>query len=267
MNNPRISIVIPTKNSQKTLGLCLQSIKDQSYENYELIIVDGLSTDKTREIADQFINRIYSSNIGRSEARNFGFSKANGDIFLSIDSDMVLEKEVLGQIAANMDGHGGLILPEIGYGSDFLSRCKDLEKRCYIGDGIIESARAFSREAFESIGGYSTDLVFGEDWDIHSRIKKRFSIGRVNAKLLHNTQDLSLISDLKKAYLYGKTLPRYLAKGHDQQKEWLNLRNIFYIRHFSKLIKEPLYALGLFLIKSMEYSFGIIGYLASKLRL
>jgi glycosyltransferase involved in cell wall biosynthesis len=265
MNRPLISVVIPTKNSDKTLELCLESIKDQIYQNYELIIVDGFSKDDTISIVKKYTDKIFIANSGRSNARNLGFSKAKGEIFLSIDSDMILERKLLEEIAANMNGHGALILPEIGYGTDFISKCKDLEKRCYIGDGIIESARAFSREAFETVRAYSTDLVFGEDWDIHWRIKERFSVGRTEAKILHNTENLSLVGDLRKAYIYGNTLPYYLAKEHPQQKEWLDLRKIFYIRHFSKLIKEPIYAFGLFLIKTMEYSFGIIGFLAAKI--
>ncbi|MBU0532695.1 FkbM family methyltransferase [Patescibacteria group bacterium] len=265
MKNPLISIVIPTKNSAETLGPCLHSIKAQTYRNYELIIVDAFSTDNTPQLARKFTDKFFTSKHGRSGARNFGFSKAKGSIFLSIDSDMILEKNLLIDITMNMNKHGGLILPEIGYGNDFISKCKDLEKRCYITDETIESTRAFSQKAFESVGGYDTNLVFGEDWDIHSRIKSNFTIGRTKSKILHNTVRISLLSNFKKAYLYGKTLPKYIEKSHLQTKKWFDLRNIFFLRHFSKLKKEPTHAVGLFFIKTMEYLCAFLGFCVFKL--
>ena len=260
-----ISIVIPTKNSAKTLEQCLESIKKQSYQNYELIIVDGSSSDKTGEKARQFTNKFFVSAHERSEARNFGFSKAEGDIFLSIDSDMVLEKNVLRDIAKGVKEHDALIIPEVSYGNDFISRCKDLEKRCYMEDDIVEASRVFPRNVFEDVKGYDANLVFGEDWDIHSRIKQKYRIGRIKSKIFHSTQSMSLISDLKKSYKYGKTLQRYLAKGHPQAKKWLDLRKIFFIRHFSTLKREPVCAAGLTVLKGMEYAAGFIGFLAVKL--
>ena len=58
VDNSLISIVIPTKNSADTLTLCLESIKKQTYPNYELIIVDGFSSDKTIDIARKYGTKI-----------------------------------------------------------------------------------------------------------------------------------------------------------------------------------------------------------------
>lgn len=263
-----ISIVIPTKNSERTIEKCLQSIRDQTYKDYELIIVDGNSTDSTASIAKKFADLFIADDSGRTHARNIGFSRAKGEILLSIDSDMVLEKTVLQDVASSMDGFGGLIIPEVGYGDDFISKCKDLEKRCYVGDEIMESARAFSREAFRSVEGYDPGLVFGEDWDIHYRIKKNFKIGRIRSRILHIVTPFSFVQDLRKSYLYGKTLPKYVEKGHQPQTSaWLDPKNNFFIRHFPKLIKEPVYATGLFIFKSLEYVAGILGLIAAKLGL
>jgi len=260
-----ISIVIPTKNSAKTLEKCLESIASQTFRDYELIIVDGNSKDSTEKIARRFTDMVFVSSASLPASRNLGFSEAKGEIFLSIDSDMILEPDVLKQIAQGMDTHGALIVPEVGYGTDFLSRCKDLEKRCYIGDSLIEASRAFARPAFGSAGGYDPNLHFGEDWDLHLRISKKHSVGRIQARILHNTQDLSLPADLKKAYIYGKSLPGYLAKDHAQSREWLNPKSAFFVRHFSKLCQEPILAIGITFIKSMEYCAGILGYMSARL--
>lgn len=260
-----LSIVIPTKNSGKTLKQCLDSIKTQTYRDYELIIVDGHSRDGTIEIAKQFTDKIFTRGVTLPAARNFGFSNAKGGVFVSIDSDQILEEKVLEEIAAGISGHGALIIPEVGYGSNFMSRCKDLEKRCYLEDPVIEAARAFTREAFEAVEGYDPTLHFGEDWDIHLRIKERFTIGRVASRMLHSTEHLSLQSDLKKAYLYGKSLPRYMDKNHHHSRQWGDPKRHFFIRHFRKLIKEPKYAFGLTVIKLMEYAAGLAGFISVKL--
>lgn len=266
MQEPQISIVIPTKNSEKTFKSCLKSIQSQTYQNYEIIVVDCFSTDNTATIAKQFTDKFFVSNCGCAEARNLGFSKASGNIFLSLDSDMIMEKTLLKEILVKMNGYGGLVIPEIGHGTNFLSKCKDLEKRCYLGDETIESARVFSAEAFFASNCYDKDLVIGEDRDLHCRIRDMFSIGRTEARLLHNTEYLSLFSNLKKAYNYGKSFHQYMKKDRREARRWYNLGNLLFIRHFSKLTNEPIYALGLFFIKTMEYVAGLIGFLTAKLK-
>jgi len=51
MAEPLVSITIPTKNAEKTLGLCLEAVKNQTYPNIETIVIDSYSTDKTLDIA------------------------------------------------------------------------------------------------------------------------------------------------------------------------------------------------------------------------
>ena len=262
MKKPLISIVIPTKNSEKTLEKCLESIKEQTYQNYELIIVDAFSSDRTMEIASNYTDKIFRSGAKMAGARNEGFSRAEGMIFLSLDSDMIVEKNVLEEIVKKIDDYGGLILPEAGYGDTFISKCKDLEKRCYMGEESIESVRALTCEAFVSMKGYDADLLFGEDRDLHLRLKQNYSIGRIKPKVLHNTQHITLLYDLKKAYTYGNSLPAYLAKKHPKS---LRYRMLALIRSFAKAGKEPLYAAGLIFIKIMEYTAGSTGFLVAKM--
>jgi len=266
MKNPLISIVVPTKNSERPLRKTLDSIKAQTYRDYEIIIVDGFSTDKTEEVAREYTDKFYTSSASLPGARNVGFSKAIGEIYASIDSDMILEPTVLEEAVKRSKDADIFVIPEVGYGDDFISRCKDLEKRCYHGDAVIEAARIFPRKVYESVNGYDGQLLFGEDWDIHCRMKEKHRIGRLQSKLYHNTEHISFFSNIKKAYGYGKTLPRYLAKRHSQINEWLDFKKIFFIKHFSKLKKEPIYAFGLFVIKSMEYAAGLSGFIVAKVK-
>jgi glycosyltransferase involved in cell wall biosynthesis len=263
----RISVVVPTKNSGENLRECLESIRSQTYQDFELIVVDGHSTDGTVRIAKEYAAKVLLSRRSLPGARNLGFSKANGSIFLSIDSDMILEEGLFEDIVRRFGAHGALVIPETGYGTSFFSRCKDLEKRCYIGDEIVESARAFRRSALEAVGGYDENLHFAEDWDLHCRLKEKFGIGRTISKVYHSTQHLSFSEDLRKAYFYGKTLPKYLDKKTKQSEKWHKPSKFFFIRHFGKLAREPVTGLGLTAIKCLEYSAGFLGFTCAKLGL
>lgn len=88
---PLISIIIPAYNVEKYIAKCLDSIKNQTFQNYEVIIVDDGSTDNTLEIINQYISkrfRVFSQkNKGAGEARNTGIKKAIGKYITFVDSD------------------------------------------------------------------------------------------------------------------------------------------------------------------------------------
>jgi glycosyltransferase involved in cell wall biosynthesis len=87
-----VSFVIPTKNNEDTLKQCLESIVMQSYEPKEIIVVDGDSTDSTREIAESYgATVLFGGNIG--EARNIGVASAQYEFIAFIDSDMEIPHE------------------------------------------------------------------------------------------------------------------------------------------------------------------------------
>lgn len=94
-NLPSLSIIIPTYNSEKVLGLCLEKIREQNYprEKIEVIIIDGASTDRTLDIAKQFkADKILKNPLKTGEAgKSIGIDASENEIIVSIDSDNVLE--------------------------------------------------------------------------------------------------------------------------------------------------------------------------------
>jgi len=92
LNEPSISIIIPTYNSEKVLPLCLESIETQDYRgDIEIIIADGGSTDSTLEIAKQYTNKIYPNPLKTGEAgKAVGLRHSKGEIIALIDSDNIL---------------------------------------------------------------------------------------------------------------------------------------------------------------------------------
>jgi len=84
-----LSIIIPTKNEEKRLPRLLESIKKQIFSDYEIIVADNESTDKTLEIAKKYMCRITEGGIP-SKARNNGAKLARGEYLLFLDADVVL---------------------------------------------------------------------------------------------------------------------------------------------------------------------------------
>lgn len=98
----KFSIVIPVYNTSSFLPKCFDSILAQSFDNYEVIIVNDGSTDNSQKIIDKYVKRYknkfkcyITDNNGPGEARNIGISKAQGEYFLFIDSDDYIEKNLL----------------------------------------------------------------------------------------------------------------------------------------------------------------------------
>ncbi len=92
----KFSIIIPVYNVEKYISKCLDSIFNQSYKNFEVIVINDGSTDKSLEIIEKYnVKIINQKNMGVSEARNNGVKHANGDYLLFVDSDDYLEKKLL----------------------------------------------------------------------------------------------------------------------------------------------------------------------------
>ena len=118
----KVSIVIPAYNSEKTLEKCLKSIRDQTYGNIEIIVVDKFSKDRTVEIAKRYGARIIYDEGERTRAKNIGLKKAKGKYVLFVDSDMELSKEVVEECVNFIESDesiGGIVIPERSVGRSF----------------------------------------------------------------------------------------------------------------------------------------------------
>ena len=100
----KFSIIIPVYNVEKYIDRCLKSIVNQSYKNYEVIIVNDGTKDNSVEIINKYTKKYKSfklydkENGGLSDARNYGLNYATGDYLLFIDSDDYINKDLLKKI-------------------------------------------------------------------------------------------------------------------------------------------------------------------------
>jgi len=257
MNNPAaVSVIIPTSNSENFLDRCLGSIEKQHYPHFEIIVVDNYSKDNTWKIAKDYGCKIISSRTNRSNARNIGFCSARGGYILSIDSDMELTEDVIIESLRKLKaGFQAIIIPEISVGEGFWTKCKVLERSCYVGDDSIEAPRFFEKSVIDVINGYDTDLVFGEDWDLSLRIRQRgFKIGRINAHINHNEGRLTLQQAILKKRYYGETLQNYAAKHPREARQQLSPFRSAFLKNWRRLAGNPFCAFGMVLMKTCEFS-------------
>lgn len=92
-----LSIIIPTLNEEKELPQLLESIKNQDFNNYEIIVADAGSKDKTREIAQKYGCKIVKGGLP-AKGKNEGAKAAKGDLFLFLDADVILPERIFGKV-------------------------------------------------------------------------------------------------------------------------------------------------------------------------
>jgi glycosyltransferase involved in cell wall biosynthesis len=271
MKKPLVSIIITTKNEEKNIANCLESVQTQTYAPIQSIVVDNNSTDATKKIAKRYTKFVYNKGPERSAQRNFGAQKALGEYLLIIDCDMILTPKVVEQCIEKMkQTFGALVIPEVSFGIGFWASAKSLERSFYLGDENIEAARFFPKKIFFEFGGFDEGLTGPEDWDLSQRIGKKYKLGRIAAFIRHNEGQLSLVKTIQKKYYYSKKFGPYLMKSENkknssQQFSIVGRYSIFF-KQPKKLFKDPVLGFGMLFMKTSEFVAGGLGYIHSKIK-
>lgn len=194
MNNPKISIITISYNSEKTIEETIQSVVSQDYDNLEYLIIDGGSNDATMEIVDKYRDKIDYSisepDKGICDAFNKGISHATGEIIGIINSDDILLPSALEIVAS-------LYAPDIDVYSGNVLMWNEENGQTYIRKPSVEfknlrtqfkachPARFISRKAYEKYGIYSLDFRYCMDVDLLIRFCKS------GAKVIHIDKELT----------------------------------------------------------------------------
>lgn len=183
----KFSFIIPTRNEAVYIADCLRSIRNQRKQNYEIIVVDTLSSDKTVEIAKRYADKVLKEpKRGPAVARNTGARAAKGDIFIFSDADVRFDKNFLDDLDAALEQRteiaGGICklrtydapsaLIAMSYNTvDWIAKILNS-----LGIAITAgSCFIYRRDAFKRSGGFNPQLFTNEDHDMARRISK---IGR-----------------------------------------------------------------------------------------
>lgn len=167
---PFISVIIPVYNGEKFLAGCLDALKSTSYQQYEVIVVDDCSTDRSDEISRQRGARVLktSRQSGPGAARNLGAQEAHGEVLLFVDADVVVKPDTLERVAADLMDH-----PEVAavFGSyddepaekNFISQYKNLFHRFVHQEARSEAETfwagcgAVRRDVFLALAGFDAE--------------------------------------------------------------------------------------------------------------
>jgi glycosyltransferase involved in cell wall biosynthesis len=206
--NPLISVVIPTYNRERFIVEAVQSVFDQTYTNWEAIIVDDGSKDATREVLSEFmsdprVHYYYQENQGQSVARNHAIKKAKGDFICFLDSDnkWLPEKLSVSVRAALSNPDADII-----YGDNIT---------------IDIDGKEISRESMKKFSGHITDLLLRDNFiSMNSTMTKREcfeTLGAFNEKdRLAEDYELWLRMSTKYKFLYVPEFMGYYRVMEDQ---------------------------------------------------
>lgn len=161
MYNPYFSIIVPVYNVEKYLPQCIKSIVQQTYENFEVILVDDGSKDKSGELCEQFamnderIKVIHKKNGGLSSARNTGIKKAVGKYIIFMDSDDYWSNNsMLKQISSYLGEKEELVVWKY-------SRCEENALLCNDGEEATVQEYSLSSDYKMLIG---KGILFASAW-------------------------------------------------------------------------------------------------------
>lgn len=188
-SSPLISIVIPSYNQDSFLEECLRSVLDQSHPNKEIIVIDGGSTDSSREILRKYERRldfwVSEPDRGQADAVNKGWARARGGVLGWLNSDDRLEPGALEAAAAVYSAHPGAAIlygdvQEIDHQGKVLDEKKMAEyglRSLLLGKNMGQPGVFIPRTTYAAVGGLTQELHFALDFDYFLRVWTAFPKG------------------------------------------------------------------------------------------
>lgn len=262
-----VSVIIPTLNSEKTIGAVLASLERQKYPDIEIIIVDGGSVDRTLQIVGSTRSIVTLKDEERSQSKNFGATISHGEILYFIDDDFVLEESVILDAVRELNnGFDAVLIPNrCDPSGSFWNRARNLERDCYLDDWNNVATRFMKRNVFFSVGGFDKNLYSAEDYDLHLRIlASGYRIVRNSSTEWNIGEPATLGEIARKASYYGANATEFLLKYPKLGFKLLMPFRLAYIRHWKKLLRHPFLSIGIVLENVVKYFWGYVGYCASR---
>jgi cellulose synthase/poly-beta-1,6-N-acetylglucosamine synthase-like glycosyltransferase len=265
---PSVSIIIPVYNCEDTVGKCLESLIQLEGNDYEIIMMNDGSTDRTCGICDSFpgVQVVTLDNGGPSRARNKGVELARGEFVVFTDGDCIVERDWLGELRKGFDapdvaGVGGdQISPDdetptgrqvqdflklIGFAGDYVKNCAvatetDHNPTCNV---------MYRKSVLKEVGGFDEAIWPGEDVELDLKIK------RAGYRLIFNPEAVVRHYRTKTYAAYARMMMRYGNAQSYLVKRYGFFRKIHYVP--LALIALVVCAIGLIALNPMISALAI----------
>lgn len=220
---PRVSVIIPVYNSEKTIGDALDSIAAQTYTGYEVIVVNDGSTDQSEGVIKKYmrppldVTYVEQANKGPAAARNAGLRIARGEFIAFLDADDLWDKDKLATAVEAMDANPRvkLVFTDMRHMvNDSLVHSSYLHERGYrhlagghIYDNLLKGNFIFTptvvlrRDVLNETGHFDEQLPIAEDYDLWLRIARRFEILFIDRPLATRRRVGSNITEDRRVYI------------------------------------------------------------------
>ncbi|HRP31138.1 MAG TPA: glycosyltransferase family A protein [Agriterribacter sp.] len=188
----RISVVIPLYNKEISVSKTIESVLAQSHTDFELLIINDGSTDRSREVVaailDSRIRIVDKLNGGISSSRNEGIKQSQSAYVAFLDADDFWEPDFLETIALLITDYPNADCYTTGYACKFNNATlnvfgarergviKDFFKQVYVGPVMHSSSICVKKETFLRIGYFNTSIRRGEDYDMWARMGRAVTI-------------------------------------------------------------------------------------------
>jgi len=216
-----ISVVIPNYNAEATIGKCLEAAFASNYKNFEVVVVDDCSDDRSVEIIKQFPCKLLSfdKRSGTSKARNAGARNCSGEVVFFIDSDCLLQKDTLSIVNQTMselapDHMVGGTYADVAYDDTFFNTFQAVwinyseTRKVLDPDYIAAHAMIMFKKTFDDSQGFPEEFMpIIEDVEYSHRLKKS------GVKLMMNPE-------IQVSHIFGFTLSRSLRNAYRKTAYW-----------------------------------------------
>lgn len=230
MKKPKVSVIITAHNYGRYLKQCIDSVLNQTYKDYEILVVNDGSTDNTAEILEGYRNRakvIDLPGVGLAKACNHGIKASSGEYVIRLDADDFFDENILLIEATFLDTHPeiDLVFPdyyrvnEKGEIIEHVRLLKVDEEIRLLHRSPLAGGAMFRSRCFHELGGYNEKLKYQEDYDFWIRFISKFKVRNINLPLMYYRQHkLSMSRDLQGRLAARRHVKEEFVKKHLRQK-------------------------------------------------
>lgn len=217
VNKPRISIYIPSHNYGRYLSKAVDSVLRQSYENWELIIIDDASSDDTPEVIRLYCNHpkvrtVRTEGVGLPTVCNLALSMAEGDYIIRLDGDDVFDENILLVLGHYLDQNPevALVFPDYFLVDEFGHIfAHEYRQRIYDQNHVLDmppngACTLIRKSVLEEVGGYREDLGAQDGFDLWSKISGNYRAHNINLPLFYYRRHGANLTTNTRRILYAR---------------------------------------------------------------